>query len=153
MRVVLGLGSNLGDRLAHLRYAKAALVADPRYTVLAASPVYETPPLGPPQGDFLNAAILLSTEEPLPSVLAFALALERDRGRERRVRWGPRTLDVDILWSDGPPRNDPSLTVPHPGLSDRPFALFPLLDVLDPGEGPTGAATRHARPPVAEAEL
>lgn len=128
MLVVIGLGTNLGDRLATLRSARGALSA--QGSILAASRVYETAPVGPAQPDFLNAALLLDTPLSAPEVLRAVLAIERDHGRERRERWGPRTLDLDLLWSDGPPICIPNLTLPHPRLLERAFALAPLLDVF-----------------------
>jgi 2-amino-4-hydroxy-6-hydroxymethyldihydropteridine diphosphokinase len=145
MDVVVALGTNLGDREAHLVDARARLaqVLD----VVAASEVYETPPLGPPQPDYLNAALLAETPLDPERVLAHCLAIERALGRVRDVRWGPRTIDLDVLWADddGGPRvvSSPTLTLPHPHLSERAFALAPLLDVrpdLDARFGPALAA-------------
>ncbi len=127
MRVVVGLGSNLGDRLGHLRYAHQALGAQGQ--VLACSSVYETAPVGPPQPDYLNAALLLETSLSAPALLSETQRIERTRGRDRRERWGARTLDLDLLWADQPGRWG-ELTVPHPRLMDRAFALVPLLEVL-----------------------
>lgn len=127
MRVVVGLGSNLGDRLGTLREAVARLraVADVR----ALSRVYATAPIGPPQPDYLNAAALVEWNAPLEDLLTALLRIEHDMGRVRRERWQARTLDLDILWSDGPPIDSPSLTVPHARLHERAFAVLPLLDV------------------------
>ena len=98
--------------------------------MLACSRVYETKPVGgPPQGDFLNAAVLVSWEE--GDLLEALQAIERDLGRERDVRWGPRTIDLDILWAEDRIISDPPrLVVPHPRLHERAFALAPLLDVV-----------------------
>lgn len=134
VRAVVGLGTNLGDRLAFLARAVAAIEAHAAARVLAVSPVYETSPVGgPPQGDFLNAAVCLTWDgEPL-ALLDALLAIERELGRVRDaptvVRWGPRTIDLDILWIDGLTLSSDRLTVPHPRLAARAFALLPLLDV------------------------
>jgi 2-amino-4-hydroxy-6-hydroxymethyldihydropteridine diphosphokinase len=129
-RVVLGLGANLGDRLESLSRAAAAIAALPDVTVVRASPVYESRALGGEQPDYLNAALLVETTLSLDSLLDRVLAIEASLGRVRRERWGPRTIDIDILFSDGPPRESAHLTVPHPHLHERAFALAPLLDVL-----------------------
>lgn len=126
---MLGLGSNLGARRALLRCALALLAGQPGLTVLARSHVYETPPLGPPQPDYLNAALRVSWCGTIESLLFVTQRVELLLGRERRERWGSRTLDIDLLhWSEGPVRT-PWLDVPHPELSARAFALAPLLDV------------------------
>jgi 2-amino-4-hydroxy-6-hydroxymethyldihydropteridine diphosphokinase len=131
-RVVLGLGSNVGDRQANLDAAVARLRAEPDLRVLRRSLVYETPPAGgPPQGDYLNAAVLVVTSLDGRAILDRTLALERALGRERseETRWGPRTIDVDLLWIEGEAIAEDGLVVPHPRLHERPFALRPLLDV------------------------
>lgn len=138
MRVVIGLGANLGDRLATLRSAVAALRE--LGEVRATSAVYETEALllpgAPPQPSYLNAAVLLDTAiEPEP-LLDRLLAIERAHGRERRERWGPRTLDLDILWIDGRTVATDKLVVPHPHLRERAFALRPLLDVAPAAKDP-----------------
>lgn len=154
-RVVLGLGANLGDRAANLRAAIDALRADADLKILAESPRYETPPAGgPPQPDYLNAAVLLETAVPARQILDRALAIERALGRVRPdpVRWGPRTIDIDLLWVDGELLDEPGLEVPHPRLAERPFALRPLLDVApdarDPRSGAPYAALPAASAPI-----
>ena len=122
MTAVLSIGSNLGDRLAALQLAVDIL--EPT----AVSPVYESTPVGgPPQGDFLNAVVLC----PIDVRAAWELAqrAERARGRERGVRWGPRTLDVDIVVADGEPPE--AIFLPHPRAHERAFVLAPWHD-LDP---------------------
>jgi len=131
-RVVIGLGSNLGDRQANLDAAIARFRSDRAFHVLRRSPVYETAPAGgPPQGDYLNAALLVVTALHGRAILDRALAIERDLGRERsaETRWGPRTIDLDLLWIEGESIEEEGLEVPHPRLPDRPFAVRPLLDV------------------------
>lgn len=127
MRVVIGLGSNLGDRLAALRTAVAKLrdVAPVKRT----SKVYETAPIGPEQPDYLNAAVLVEWSKPLADLLPELLRIEKEMGRVRRERWQARTIDLDILWTDGAPVRRPDLTVPHARLHERAFAVLPLLDV------------------------
>ncbi len=131
-RITLGLGSNLGDRAATIDRAIADLRDTPGFVVVARSPLYVTPPAGgPPQGDYLNGAVLLSTDLPAREVLARTQAIERSLGRIRPdpVRWGPRTIDIDILWIEGEIVHEPDFEVPHPRLEGRVFALRPLLDV------------------------
>lgn len=129
---MIGLGSNVGDRLANLDAAVARLKADRELHVLRRSPVYETPPAGgPPQGDYLNAAVLLVTSLDARDILTRALDIERELGRTRseETRWGPRTIDLDLLWIEGEAISEAGLEVPHPRLGERPFAVRPLLDV------------------------
>lgn len=136
--VVLGLGSNLGDRAGQLTFAIERLSA--MGTIVGVSSLYETAPVGPPQPHFLNAAVRLATPRSPAQILAAALDIERQAGRERRERWGPRTLDLDLLWIRGRLVDEPSLTVPHPRLHERPFALLPLLEVAPDAADPrTGA--------------
>src|SRR5688572_21789265 len=97
-RVYVALGSNVGDREAHLAHARARLGALPRTRLIRASRVEETAPLGPvPQGPFLNQMVLLETELSPAQLLGELHAIEAERGRDRKVRWGPRTLDLDIV--------------------------------------------------------
>jgi 2-amino-4-hydroxy-6-hydroxymethyldihydropteridine diphosphokinase len=131
-RIALGLGSNLGDRKATIDRAIADLRDTPGVVLLARSPLYVTPPAGgPPQGDYLNGAVLLSTTLSAREILARTQTIERALGRVRPdpVRWGPRTIDIDLLWIEGEYIEEPDLQVPHPRLEGRVFALRPLLDV------------------------
>jgi 2-amino-4-hydroxy-6-hydroxymethyldihydropteridine diphosphokinase len=140
--LVVGLGANLGDRLATLRRALAALTSE-ELTLLATSAVYETPPAGgPPQPDYLNAAAALRAHIPPRAVLERALAVERSFGRVRpdAERWGPRTIDIDLLWVSIGVIDEPGLVVPHPRLGERPFALGPLLEVVPEACEPHGGA-------------
>ncbi|GAA2542932.1 2-amino-4-hydroxy-6-hydroxymethyldihydropteridine diphosphokinase [Pseudonocardia hydrocarbonoxydans] len=144
-RAVLSLGSNLGDRAAHLRAAVAGF-AD---VLVGVSPVYETAPWGGvEQADFLNAVIVV--DDPGADAwewLRRAQALEDAAGRVREVRWGPRTLDVDVVTvtGEGGPvlSDDPVLLLPHPGTPERATVLRPWLDVepdaVLPGHGPVAA--------------
>jgi 2-amino-4-hydroxy-6-hydroxymethyldihydropteridine diphosphokinase len=156
-RVVIGLGSNLGDRQRSLDQAVRLLRADRDVHVLGRSAVYETPPAGgPPQGDYLNAAVLLVTSLDGRSLLERALAVERALGRVRseETRWGPRVIDLDVLWIEGELIAEAGLEVPHPRLAERVFALRPLLDVVpdavDMRTGEPLAALAAASAPIRE---
>lgn len=129
MQMVLGLGSNLGPRLQYLTHAVRALAKLPRTRVMRQSAVYETPPLGPPQPDYLNAAVGIQTELAPLELLSHIQRIERRCGRQRMDHWGARTLDIDILWAGAYRMRHRCLTIPHPGLLKRAFALGPLLDV------------------------
>ena len=124
-RVFVGLGSNLGDRMAHLRRA-----VDSFDGVDAISDVYETKPVGgPEQGPYLNMVVRLLTSAGARQLLAQCRARELEAGRVRVVRWGPRTLDADLLWIDGERVDTADLVVPHPRMYERDFVLVPLADV------------------------
>lgn len=128
----LGLGSNLGDRLANLQRAVELLSAEQGIQVVASSRVWETDPVGgPPQPDYLNAVVQVEAEGDAHRVLAAAQRVEAALGRERHVRWGPRTIDVDVLLFDRVESDHPELTLPHPRMLERAFVLLPLLE-LDP---------------------
>jgi 2-amino-4-hydroxy-6-hydroxymethyldihydropteridine diphosphokinase len=126
-RAFLGLGSNLGDREALLGEAVDRLVAVGRAGV---SPLYETDPVGgPEQGAYLNLVVELDTDLSPRQLLAVAQRLEQAAERVREQRWGPRTLDVDVLWVDGTTVSDDDLEVPHPRMWERRFVLAPLRDL------------------------
>lgn len=137
-RAVLSLGSNLGDRFAHLRAAVAGL-AD---VLVAASPVYETAPWGGvEQDDFLNAVVVVeSPDTDAWGWLQRGQALEAAAHRVRERHWGPRTLDVDVVTVDGVSSDHPDLLLPHPGTPERATVLRPWLDIepgaVLPGHGP-----------------
>jgi len=121
-RVYVALGSNVGDRARHLAYARARLATLPRTRLVKASSVEETAALGPiPQGAYLNQMVLLETALEPGALLAHLHAIEAERGRERGIRWGPRTLDLDIVRFGDRAAHDPGLTIPHPELPNRPF--------------------------------
>lgn len=127
----LGLGSNLGDREAALREAVRRLDRPPSLTVAACSDVYETSPVGPVlQGPFLNMVVAVRTCLSPEELLDAALGIETAMGRVRTVRWGPRTIDIDLLLYDRSVRSSPRLTVPHPRMAERAFVLVPLVDVM-----------------------
>jgi 2-amino-4-hydroxy-6-hydroxymethyldihydropteridine diphosphokinase len=126
-RAYVGVGANLGDREATIRAALEALPG-----LVGVSKLRETDPVGVvDQPPFLNAAAVLETELAPRELLDTLLAVERELGRERRERWGPRTIDLDLLLYGDETIDEPGLTVPHPRLHERRFALEPLLD-LDP---------------------
>ncbi|MFY9889864.1 MAG: 2-amino-4-hydroxy-6-hydroxymethyldihydropteridine diphosphokinase [Streptosporangiaceae bacterium] len=130
-QVVLSLGSNLGDRLGNLQLGVNQLAAG-GLVCQAISSVYETAPVGgPEQEDYLNAVLLAVTALPARAVLASCAAAEAAAGRVRTVRFGSRTLDVDIITVDGETSADPELTLPHPRAHERAFVLAPWLE-LDP---------------------
>ncbi len=126
VRSFLSLGSNLGDRRAHLSQAVDSLP-----DVVAVSPVYETEPVGGPggQGPYLNVVVEMHTTIAPRALLAICHRIEASSGRVRAERWGPRTLDVDIIWMDGIEVDDESLTIPHPRWRERRFVLAPLRDL------------------------
>ena len=125
-RAFLSLGSNLGDRQRFLADAVEALGG----WVRAVSPVYETDPVGgPDQGRFLNLVVELDVDVDARALLAVCHRLESAAQRVRTQRWGPRTLDVDIIWMDGVAMDEPDLQIPHPRWSERTFVLAPLADL------------------------
>jgi 2-amino-4-hydroxy-6-hydroxymethyldihydropteridine diphosphokinase len=121
-RVYLALGSNLGDRAGHLAYARMRLAALPGTTLVAASVIEETAPLGAvPQGPYLNQMLLLETTLAPNELLRHGHLIEQERGRKRGARWGPRTLDLDIVRFGDRSVQSPGLTLPHPQLDARDF--------------------------------
>ena len=142
-RAVLSLGSNLGNRLETLQGAVDALEETPGLRVKQVSPVYETEPWGVPEGSqpsYFNAVVVVKTTLPPSSLLERAHAIEEAFERTRDTRWGPRTLDVDIVAYQGVVSDDPALTLPHPRAHERAFVLVPWHDVEPgaevPGHGP-----------------
>jgi 2-amino-4-hydroxy-6-hydroxymethyldihydropteridine diphosphokinase len=137
--LVVGLGSNVGSREALLRAASDLLAHSANLSLIARSSLYDTAPLGPAQPRYLNAAVNVHTALPLPAVFALLLSVEQALGRERITRWGPRTIDLDLLWCDREVVNTPTLQVPHEALYEREFALRPLVEVapdaVDPRNG------------------
>jgi 2-amino-4-hydroxy-6-hydroxymethyldihydropteridine diphosphokinase len=125
VRVFLSLGSNLGDRMEHLRQGVESLPG-----LVAVSPVYETAPVGgPDQGAFLNIVAELDVDLDPYELLGLCHRIESAAQRVRDVRWGPRTLDVDIIWMDGVEMDTERLTVPHVRWKERRFVLAPLRDL------------------------
>jgi 2-amino-4-hydroxy-6-hydroxymethyldihydropteridine diphosphokinase len=145
-RAYLGLGSNLGDRLEHLRRA-VSLLTERGVAVLRSSRVYETDPVGgPPQPDYLNAVVEVEAEGTARDLLRECRAVEDALGRERAERWGPRVIDVDVLTFGREAIDEPDLRVPHPRMHQRAFVLIPLLE-LDPDPPlPGGRRAAEVRP-------
>jgi len=139
-RAVLSIGSNLGDRTATLQ----AAVTGFRPFLVAVSPIYQTAPWGPvPQDDYYNAVLIADDPAAGPrDWLARAHAVEQAAGRTRDVRWGPRTLDVDVVDVDGVRSDDPELTLPHPRAGERAFVLVPWL-AADPAAELDGRPVRE----------
>ena len=135
MDCVIGLGSNLGDRRQTLRLAVQILGS--AGAVTAVSRLYESEAVGPPQPRFLNAAVRLLSSTTPDELLCRLKRIEDSFGRQRLERWGARTLDLDVLWIAGFCVSSPGLTVPHPRLAERAFALRPLLDVAPEATDPT----------------
>jgi len=131
-RAFVGIGANLGDPVAQVRAGVAALAALPHTRLVAASSLYRTAPVGyTAQADFVNAAALLETGLAPRALLDHLFAIEAGAGRERRFKDAPRTLDLDLLLYGGETIDEPGLTLPHPRLHERAFALAPLVE-LDP---------------------
>jgi 2-amino-4-hydroxy-6-hydroxymethyldihydropteridine diphosphokinase len=129
-RAYLGLGSNLGDRVAFLQSAVDELARTEGLRVVAVSSVYETAPVGgPPQGDYLNAVVAVDTDLDPWALLDVAHRCEEHAHRVRGTRFGPRTLDVDVLLFDDEHLDDPDLTIPHPRMWERGFVLAPLREL------------------------
>jgi len=153
----VALGSNLGDREAHLLMAWRALAERSGTRVIAASRIYQTDPVGPgPQGPYLNAVASIETHLAAPALLADLLSIERLAGRRREEakRWGPRTLDLDLLIYGNRRISEPGLEVPHPRLHERAFVLEPLCELagelLHPSlGGPLSGWLEKCRDPAA----
>ncbi|MCY4134566.1 MAG: 2-amino-4-hydroxy-6-hydroxymethyldihydropteridine diphosphokinase [bacterium] len=141
-RVYLGLGSNMGDRMGYLQDAVATMS-----DCVAVSGVYETDPVGgPDQARFLNVVAELDTDQSARGLLELCQRLEAAAERVREVRWGPRTLDVDVLWVDGETVDEADLVVPHPRMFERAFVMVPLGELApDLAEGWTDPGTGGCR--------
>ena len=144
-RAFLGLGSNLGEKEIFLREA-----VDSFQDLKAVSGIYETEPVGGPEQDsYLNIVIELDTDLGARELLEHAQVLEKKANREREIRWGPRTLDVDVLWGEGEKVNESDLIVPHPRMKERAFVMIPLgeldPDFLDDWDDPNEGEVRRLR--------
>lgn len=130
-RVYIAIGSNLASPLEQVNAALAALAEIPDSQIVAVSPFYRTPPLGPPdQPDYLNAAVALDTDLAPETLLDYTQRIELQQGRERKAhRWGPRTLDLDIMLFGDRQIATPRLTVPHYDMKNRAFMLLPLVHI------------------------
>lgn len=129
MLAYVGLGSNLGDRALYLLEALSRLSRLPETRLRRVSPLYETDPVGPPQPRYLNLVAEVETQLPPRELLQGLLAIEKALGRERRERWGPRTIDLDLLLYGDLVLEEEGLTLPHPRLQERAFVLVPLADL------------------------
>jgi 2-amino-4-hydroxy-6-hydroxymethyldihydropteridine diphosphokinase len=125
----IALGSNQGDSLWILRSALAALHTPPDLILVAQSSLYQTVAIGPPQPDIFNACVLVDTTLSARDLLHRLLAIEQRFGRVRRQRWGPRHLDLDLLFYGPAILAEPDLQVPHPRLRERAFVLIPLAEI------------------------
>jgi 2-amino-4-hydroxy-6-hydroxymethyldihydropteridine diphosphokinase len=142
-RAALALGSNLGERLSHLCHAVESLGT--LGEVVATSSVYETEPVGgPAQGPYLNAVVIIDTNLEPVRLLDEILRIEQEEGRRRTVRWGPRTLDLDLLLYGGETVDNDRLVVPHPRLLERRFVLEPLVEAWPDAATPDGILARDA---------
>lgn len=149
-QAAIALGANLGDCRATLEGALAALDASPGVRLLARSRWYRSAPVGPPQSDYLNGCALLAVALEPEALLERLLATERRYGRARGERWGPRSLDLDLLLMGDRRLSTPQLTLPHPRLQERAFVLVPLAEIaptwIDPISGLSVAELAAALP-------
>lgn len=130
-RVYLSIGSNLGDRKQHLQQAIAYLKQNPAITVVRVSSIYETQPVGGvKQDDFLNIAVALQTKLTPRKLLDYLHQIEQMLHRKRLIHWGPRTIDLDILYFDDLVSQDQALTLPHPEIKNRLFVLVPMREIV-----------------------
>lgn len=145
----LGLGSNLASPMAQIKSARAAIAASPEIDELAFSSLYRSSPMGPKdQPDYVNAVMAIATRLDVLELLHQLQAIEIIQGRERTgQRWGARTLDLDILMYGDQRIDLPELTVPHPGIVERPFVLYPWFEIAPdlaiPGKGPLKELIAH----------
>jgi 2-amino-4-hydroxy-6-hydroxymethyldihydropteridine diphosphokinase len=130
MLAYIGIGSNLGDKQGNCRRAIEALGSDPKNRLIRCSPLYCTEPVGKTDQDwFVNGVVSLETSMDPGELLEFLLSIEKRMGRVREEKWGPRTIDLDILFYEDQILNDADLHIPHPRLQERRFVLIPLKDV------------------------
>lgn len=137
----IALGSNLGDSLHTLESALATLNQTPGITVVAASSWYQTTAIGPVQPDIINGCAVLNVTLPPAELMDTLLYIEAQFGRERRERWGPRTLDLDLLLYGTLILNTPQVTIPHPRLRERAFVLVPLTEIAPDWVEPVSGKT------------
>ena len=152
VRCYIGLGSNLGDPLANLHSAIAHLAVSSGITLRGVSRFYTSKPMGPQdQPDYVNAVAALDTALDSHAVLQVLFSVERAHGRVRdaALRWGARTLDLDLLLYGNARIADADLCVPHPGICERSFVVLPLLELMPNGVLPNGKAVRDCREALA----
>ena len=145
----VAIGSNLNDPQARVLEAFERLATLPETRSLRRSRLYKTQPMGPQdQPYFVNAAAGLLTQLAARELLEVLLGIEQSMGRRRQERWGPRVIDLDLIWMPGEPIDEPGLTLPHPGVSTRNFVLYPLADIAPtlviPGHGNVSELARRA---------
>jgi 2-amino-4-hydroxy-6-hydroxymethyldihydropteridine diphosphokinase len=145
---VILFGANLGDRLVTMRAAARELASFA--LIEATSHVYATAAVGPPQPDYLNAAALVRYPGSPEALLDALLSIEQRLGRVRAEKWGPRTIDLDVLWIEGTLVDTPRLTVPHPRLRERAFALAPMLELVPHARDPRTGEAYTVPPGVVE---
>lgn len=152
VEAAIGLGSNLGDPAAHFRAALDALAEVGE--LIAVSSVYETAPVGPvEQPNYLNAAVVIDTDLEPEELLEALQSIERSRGRQRTERWGPRTLDLDLLLYGDQEIDRPGLSVPHPRITERRFVLEPLIEAWPDATMPDGTPVSSFLPAVADQDV
>jgi 2-amino-4-hydroxy-6-hydroxymethyldihydropteridine diphosphokinase len=151
----VGLGSNLADPVAQVRRAMDELARIPDTQLTTRSPLYKSPPLGPQdQPDYINAVAVLDTGLAPLELLAALRDIEQQHGRERDgTRWGPRSLDLDLLLYGNVVMGTPELTLPHPGLPERAFVLYPLFDVAPQLAVPGRGTVRELRDRLSKPEI
>lgn len=143
---IIGMGTNLGDRLDNLNRAVKALALLPRTRVLQASHLYETQPVGfLEQGPFLNANLMIETDLSPMALLGGCLGIEAAFGRERTIKNGPRVLDLDLLLYEGMRSDSFELTLPHPRILERAFVMIPMMDLYPAGRAPGLYFAPHLR--------
>ncbi|WP_013321642.1 2-amino-4-hydroxy-6-hydroxymethyldihydropteridine diphosphokinase [Gloeothece verrucosa] len=138
-QAAIALGSNLGESLSILENALLKLTQIPKIQIVSRSSWYKTAAVGPPQPDYLNGCVIINLELTPDDLINRLLDIEQQFGRVRREKWGPRTLDLDLLWYDDLIINTPSLQIPHPRMKERAFVLIPLAEIapdwIDPLSG------------------
>ena len=153
-RAYIGLGSNEGDRLENLKAGVADLSVADDVVVVGKSGVYDSEPVGvTDQGDFLNAVVAVETSLDPHQLLSLVLKIELAHGRQRITRWGPRTLDMDILLFGDIEQDDPELSIPHPRFRERRFVLEPLLEVEPEVRLPDGTPAKKLLDDLADSQV
>ena len=154
MRAVLSLGANLGDPRGQIAAALRALASDPAIRVVAVSDAYETAPIGKlDQPPFVNLAAVLDADLTPVALLARTQGVEEALGRVRAERWGPRTVDIDLIATDAGPQRDAALTLPHPRAHQRAFVLAPWLELDADAELPGHGRVADLLPGLADQDV